>query len=143
VKSDQGPSDGVFETLSDQQCRELLGSRGLGRVAFPLGGEIEMFPVNYVSDGVIVVFRTSAGTKLSHATGSRIAFEVDDWNAVSGVGWSVVLKGIAEEVTEGSDPFSTALREREIAPLPPGQHDHWIAIYPATVSGRRFRRAGK
>lgn len=128
-----------LEILSEHDCRELLASRDLGRIAFPLGDETEIFPVNYSTDGVIVVFRTGRGTKLTRSTVSRVTFEVDEWDPVGKVGWSVVLKGVAEEVTAGIDPFATALRSREVTPLAPGQHDYWIAVYPASITGRRFR----
>lgn len=137
--NDQSRPDGGLEILSEDTCRELLASGELGRIAFPLGDDIEIFPVNYSTDGTIVVFRTGAGTKLAESTASRVAFEVDEWDAASKVGWSVVLKGVAQEVTTGTDPFSTVLRTRPVVPLAPGEHDFWIAIYPATISGRRFR----
>ncbi len=131
--------DGL-EILSEEQCRELLDSRDLGRIAFPLGDETEIFPVNYATDGTIIVFRTAPGTKLAQSILSRVAFEVDDWDAERKVGWSVVLKGVAQEVTTGIDPFSATLRAHEVDPLAPGEHEHWIAVYPAEITGRRFRR---
>jgi nitroimidazol reductase NimA-like FMN-containing flavoprotein (pyridoxamine 5'-phosphate oxidase superfamily) len=139
MKGDVYPMDGGLEVLSEPMCRELLASRDLGRIAFPLGGDTEIFPVNYSTDGTIVVFRTGTGTKLAQSTVSRVAFEVDEWDEAEKVGWSVVLKGVAQEVTLGSDPFAAALRARPVVPLAPGEHDYWIAIYPATISGRRFR----
>lgn len=133
------PADRL-EVLSEQQCLELLGSQILGRIAFPVADRIEIFPVNYASDGAIVVFRTAPGTKLDSVTASRVAFEIDGWDEDKGVGWSVVLKGVAQEVTTGSDPFTATLRTRNVWPLAPGERDHWIAIYPAEITGRRFRR---
>jgi hypothetical protein len=138
--AERDQSDGGLEILSEEQCRELLDSRDLGRIAFPLGDETEIFPVNYSTDGTIIVFRTAPGTKLAQSTLSRVAFEVDDWDPAAKIGWSVVLKGVAQEVTAGSDPFSTALRAGEVDPLAPGKHEHWIAVYPAEITGRRFRR---
>ena len=135
----ENESEGGMEILSERECRELLASRDLGRIAFPLGGETEIFPVNYATDGIIIVFRTGTGTKLTRSTVSRVTFEVDEWDPAERVGWSVVLKGVAEEVTTGIDPFAAALRSRQVAPLAPGEHDYWIAVYPATISGRRFR----
>lgn len=135
---EQTPAVGGLEILSEQMCRELLASRDLGRIAFHAEKEIEIFPVNYSTDGTIVVFRTGPGTKLAQSTATRVAFEVDDWNAATQVGWSVVLKGVAEEVTLGTDPFAAALRTRPVVSLAPGEHDYWIAIYPATITGRRF-----
>lgn len=51
-----------------------------------------------------------------------------------------MLKGVAQEVPTGIDPFSAALRERSVFPLAPGVRKRWIAIYPSEISGRRFRR---
>lgn len=133
-------SDGDIEVLTEDQCRELLASRDLGRIAFSIGDQPEIFPINYAADGSVVVFRTAPGTELERAITSRVAFEVDSWDPESRVGWSVVLKGVAQEVTTGIDPFSTALREHSVFPLAPGVREHWIAIYPSEISGRRFRR---
>ena len=137
--SDEHQPNADLEVLSEHTCRELLASRDLGRIAFQDEREIEIFPVNYATDGTIVVFRTGPGTKLVQSTATRVAFEVDEWNAATAVGWSVVLKGVAEEVTLGTDPFAAALRARPVVPLAPGERDFWIAIYPATITGRRFR----
>ena len=133
-------SDDRLEVLSEDQCRELLASQELGRVAFPVGEVTEIFPVNYATDGLIVIFRTDPGTKLALVTDSRVSFEVDQWDAVTKVGWSVVLKGVAQMATAGIDPFSAALRAGNVQPVAPGAHDHWIAIYPSEITGRRFHR---
>ncbi len=135
------PSKPRFEVLREPQCRALLASRDIGRIAFPVGGDVEIFPVNYATDGIIVVFRTGPGSKLEHARGSRVTFEVDSWDPEAKLGWSVVIKGVAKEVTSGSDPFSDRLRDAKVTPLPPGTHDHWMAVYPTDVSGRRFQLA--
>src|SRR5579864_5242683 len=93
----------AMEVLTEEQCVQLLELHDLGRIALQVGNQPEVFPVNYATDGKIVVFRTARGTRLDQATEGRIAFEVDDWDAHSGVGWSVMLKGVAEEVKHGSD----------------------------------------
>jgi uncharacterized protein len=128
-----------FEVLTEHQCLEYLHSASLGRMGLKVGENIEIFPVNYASDGAIVVFRTASGTRLELATKGRVAFEVDGWDPEAGVGWSVLLKGVASDVTSGHDPFSEALRERKVLPLAPGPRERWIAIYPSEISGRRLR----
>ena len=130
-----------LEVLSEFHCLEYLASAALGRIAFQLGENIEMFPVNYAADGAVVVFRISSGTRLESCLLGRVAFEVDGWDEKEGVGWSVVLKGVADEVTKGIDPFSEALRAHRVMPLAPGQRERWIAVYPSEVTGRRFRRS--
>lgn len=139
--SEDAHGDGRMEVLSEGQCVELLSSCDLGRIGLALDGRPEVFPVNYATDGKVVVFRTARGTKLDQATVGRIAFEVDSWDPGSGVGWSVLLKGVAQEVTLGMDPFASTLRERPVRPLAPGERELWIAIYPAEISGRRFHSA--
>jgi uncharacterized protein len=130
----------VLEVLSEAQCRELLASRGIGRIAFSIDGESEIFPVNYAADGAVVVFRTAVEAQLQGAVMRRVAFEVDDWDPVTQVGWSVVVKGVAQEVTGALDQFAAALRNLPVYPLAPGEREQWIAVYPSEISGRRFRR---
>jgi hypothetical protein len=130
----------VLEVLNEQQCLELMHSASLGRIAFQAGADVEILPVNYAWDGSIVIFRTGAGTRLERVPRGRASFEVDGWDADELTGWSVVLKGVAREITTGNDPFSKALRGRSVKPLAPGPRDVWIAIYPAEITGRRFRR---
>ncbi len=132
-------SDTRLEALSEFQCLEYLHGQNVGRIAFRSGDDVEIFPVTYASDGAIVLFRTATGTKFEGGLRGRIAFEVDGLDAAAGLGWSVVVKGVATEVTSARDPFSEALRERPVLPLAPGTHDHLIAIYPAEMTGRRFR----
>lgn len=129
-----------LEVLTEEQCRELLATRDLGRIVFAIGEQPEVFPVNYASDGSVVVFRTASDTNLIHSVKRRVAFEVDDWNPARGVGWSVVVKGVAEEITSGIDPLAEALRRKRLVPLAPGTRETWIAVYPSEITGRRFDR---
>src|SRR3974390_1030930 len=94
------------EVLDEQSCLEHLHSESLGRVAFRTGDAVEILPVNYAWDGAIVVFRTAAGSRLELALQGRVSFEVDGWDAQHRVGWSVLLKGVAHDVTAGRDPYS-------------------------------------
>src|SRR5437660_10972963 len=129
-----------MEVLSEQQCQLLLGTKDIGRIAFSVGGVPEIFPVNYATDRSTVVFRTAEGTRLQRALMLRVAFEVDDWDPETGIGWSVVIKGVAREITSGIDPFAMALRSRRVVPLAPGTRECWVAIYPSQITGRRFGR---
>jgi len=131
----------VVDVMDEHACLEHLHSASLGRIAFRAGDDIEMFPVNYACDGSIVVYRTAAGSRLAIAPRDHVAFEVDGWDPDAKVGWSVVLKGIVLDVTAGSDPFSKSLRERKVVPLAPGRRERWMAVYPSSITGRRFRRS--
>jgi uncharacterized protein len=135
--------DRSIKTLSPDECFLLLESRDLGRIAFSIEGQPEIFPINYAMEGQIVVFRTAPGTKLDHVPEVRLAFEVDDWNPKLGIGWSVVVKGLAEEVTGNLGRTAEHIRKATVHPVAPGERWHWLAIRPSEVSGRRFQvRAG-
>jgi hypothetical protein len=128
-----------LEVLDEGRCLEYLHSASLGRVAFASSDGVDIFPVNYACDGSIVIYRTASGTRLARTPREQVSFEVDGWDATEKVGWSVVLKGVALDVTEGADPYSKVLRERHIVPLAPGTRYRWIALYPKDITGRRFR----
>ena len=60
-----------------------------------------IIPVNYLLDNDKIVIRTDAGSKLAAALrGAPVAFEVDGVDETHQVGWSVVVRGRAEEITD-------------------------------------------
>jgi nitroimidazol reductase NimA-like FMN-containing flavoprotein (pyridoxamine 5'-phosphate oxidase superfamily) len=127
------------EVLDDGACFFLLQSRELGRIAFNVKGQPEIFPINYAMEGRIVVFRTGPGTKLDVVPSTLVAFEVDSWEPDLGTGWSVVVKGRAEEVTANPGRTAEHLRRARVHPVAPGDRWHWLAISPSEVTGRRFQ----
>ena len=88
--------DDSARVLTEDDCLALLQSREVGRIAFEFEGKVEIFPVNYGMHGRTIVFRTGPGTKLDAVPKTAVAFEIDSWDAESGIGWSVVAKGRAE-----------------------------------------------
>lgn len=130
--------DDAMQNLTENECLALLRSRTIGRIAFGLGGEIEIFPVNYGMEGQVIVFRTGPGAKLNTVPNTAVAFEVDGWDAESGNGWSVVAKGRAEEITTSAGRAAEHLRLVPVQPAAPGDKLHWLAIKPSEIAGRRF-----
>jgi uncharacterized protein len=130
-----------WQELTRSECFELLAHEHLGRVAVVDDLGPVVFPVNFVLDRHMVVFRTDAGTKLDAACrGSRVAFEIDGTDAAAHTGWSVVVRGEAVEVT---DPAELArLRKRPLDPWAPGAKAHYVRILPAALTGRRILAPG-
>ncbi len=126
-----------WQELSKSECFELLARGRLGRVAVldDLGPVV--FPVNFVLDRHMVVFRTDEGTKLDAACrGSPVTFEVDGTDTTAHTGWSVLVRGEAFEVT---DPAELArLRKLPLDPWAPGVKAHYVRILPAALTGRRI-----
>jgi len=126
-----------LEVLDRDECLRLLRHHRLGRLGITSGALPTILPVNYWSDGVFIYVRTTVGTKLDAALRDTVvAFEVDDANAMEHSGWSVVVTGVAREVTDRDE-----LERLASAPLPrwaPGPADHIIAISTDIVTGRRL-----
>ena len=138
-RSEMNVSAAEIEVLSEEECLELLRSHHVGRVALTDRGQPLIFPVNYASDDRAVVFRTAPGMKLSQAPMSRVAFEIDGVDTAAGTAWSVMVQGVAYEITETLDSLSERLRQLVVEPMAPGERRHWVAVIRREISGRRFR----
>jgi nitroimidazol reductase NimA-like FMN-containing flavoprotein (pyridoxamine 5'-phosphate oxidase superfamily) len=138
----EGPAGQVgWQELTKSECFELLSGERLGRVAVVDDQGPIVFPVNFVLDRHMVVFRTDEGTKLDAvARGSRVAFEIDGTDEAARTGWSVLVRGEATEVT---DPAELArLRKRRLSPWAPGAKSRYVRILPAKLAGRRIWAPG-
>ncbi|MEA3056455.1 MAG: hypothetical protein QOD30_1887 [Actinomycetota bacterium] len=127
-----------LEVLERDDCLRLLRSATLGRVGVTSGALPKILPVNFRLVGDRILIRTGVGTKLDAATkNSVVAFEVDHMDPFEHTGWSVMITGVAREVT---DPDEVAELERP--PLPrwaPKGDGRVVAISTEMVSGRRIR----
>ena len=126
-----------FTELSRQECRALLASHGVGRVAVPTVSGPVIVPVNYsVVDGA-VVFRTADGTTPAQAAGCQVAFEVDRIDEAFSQGWSVLARGHARTVTDPDDVRHLTERAYSL-PWAGGERDVWVRIDPLALTGRRI-----
>ena len=138
-ESDAGLDAIGLDVLDAATCLRLLAETPICRLVFVEGDDQPMaLPVNYLLFDGAIVFRTLEGQKLSAASiGQRVAFEVDDWDADRRSGWSVVVKGRAEEVTQWA-----RAEQLEQAGLVPWAHGAWrtlwVRIVPDEISGRRL-----
>src|SRR5690242_2069976 len=82
--------------LDDSECRQLLASKTLGRVAVTINALPAIFPVRYaVVDGDIT-FSVSDDPKLRTALNNVVvAFEVSDADPGPPHGWTVLAIGVA------------------------------------------------
>ena len=124
-----------------QSVDEMIArTRNLARLS--VENQPLIFPVNYGISHRIVTFRTAHGTKLSYAPGSNVAFEIDDYEPSTGVGWSVLVQGVAVDSTSALDDVSWTARGASPHPLAPGARIHRLAIRPTMITGRRFTVGG-
>ena len=128
-----------LEELSETECLRLLRRHSLGRIALVVDEKPQIFPINYALQDRIIVFRTAPGTKLSYAPSSNVAFEIDEYNPESGVGWSVMVQGVAQDATTVLDDLSWTARDATPRTVAPGVRTHRVAIDSQKITGRRFR----
>ena len=126
--------------LARSECLELLSTEQFGRVAVALGDAPPAIrPVNYVFDrrSQSVVFVTAPGSKLHGLlTASQASFEIDGIDTETRTGWSVIIQGRAEEITDPSELARVA--ELGLDPWGPLSKGRWVRIRAYTVSGRRL-----
>ena len=127
-----------IEIIARDECLRLLAGEVVGRIGFVAARRAEVLPVNYVLDDEAIVFRTAAGSKLDGATRAPVVFEVDSIDRATRSGWSVIVHGLAQEVTSFD---RVELRERVAAlpvdPWAPGEKAHLVRIAPGAITGRR------
>lgn len=128
----------IVEALSTEECTELLRQMPVGRIALTVDALPVILPVNYAFVDEEIVFRTVPGTKLAAASRNAVvAFEVDSYEEGGNSGWSVMVQGIASEVTDPSSIVADADSPLEAWAFD-GQADHFVRIVPRLMSGRRF-----
>ena len=127
-----------LESLDRDECIELLAHhRFVGRLAVVVDGRPLIFPVNYIVDHDSVVFCTASGTKLNAVvSGADVAFEVDDSVPLHHSGWSVLVRGYAEVITDPGD--LARLRHGPLRPWAKGARANWVRISLDEISGRRI-----
>ncbi|MFE9454188.1 pyridoxamine 5'-phosphate oxidase family protein [Streptomyces sp. NPDC006739] len=125
--------------LDSAVALRLLGSVSLGRIVFTRQALPAIRPVHHVLDHGDIVFRTHEGAALtSHAeealgTGVVVAYEADDIEPASHLGWSVVVTGYARLVT---DPAELDRVRGLLQPWMPAEGmDQAVRIRPELVFG--------
>jgi nitroimidazol reductase NimA-like FMN-containing flavoprotein (pyridoxamine 5'-phosphate oxidase superfamily) len=128
--------------LDREECYRLLDGQALGRIAIMSGTLPAIVPVNFLRDGDRILVRTVAGTKLEAALrGSVVAFEVDGIDVTSHSGWSVMVTGAADVITDTED--LAAVQRLPHPHWAPRAGDHVVALTTELVSGRRILYGGR
>ncbi|MFE6287740.1 pyridoxamine 5'-phosphate oxidase family protein [Streptomyces sp. NPDC057877] len=94
-----------FRALDRQECLRLLAKTPVGRIVYTRQALPAVLPVNFAldTDGAVVL-RTGADSDLVRAVdGVVVAFEVDEYDADAQSGWSVVVTGRADVVTDAAE----------------------------------------
>lgn len=131
--------DPTLTELSSSQCYDLLQTARYGRLGLVAEHYPLIIPINYAMDGGVIVFRSGPGTKLTNAEQANVTFQVDEIDQQRHSGWTVLVRGQAEEVTAGhSDDLVERTKATGLQPWIPGTDFRWVRIIPHAIAGRRI-----
>lgn len=127
-----------LQVLDLEECLHKVASVPMGRIAFRDRGDLAVLPVTHVIDDVTVAFRARWDSRLVEAVhGDSVSYEVDDYDGISGTGWSVLLKGTAAIV----DDEAECRQLEQLLDVPwTGlvEESLWVRIRPDEVTGREL-----
>ena len=116
-----------FSRLDADECWALLGEAEVGRVAWAGSDGVIIVPVNFRLMGHTIVFHTVQGTALSTLVEpTQIAFQADDIDRESAIGWSVVARGTTGPI-DASVPSGSWLE---------GAQPIGVGVTVASIDGR-------
>jgi len=125
--------------LDRAECFKLLRPGGVGRAVFVEERGAVALPVNFRVLDDEVVFRTGEGT-IAQAVrrGGPLSVEVDHVDEALGEGWSVLVSGEANLLSDPSE--ISAVDALGVEPWAGGDRHLVVRLRPAEVTGRRIRR---
>jgi uncharacterized protein len=126
--------------LSYAECRGLLVRQQTGRVAVATPDGPHIVPINYSVVDESIVFRTSPFSVLAtYGRNTKLAFEVDHFRDEVQLGWSVVVRGRADVV---SDPEQLAHIRQVWPPFPwaDGARNLYFRLSWQEMTGRTLGR---
>lgn len=123
--------------LREDECAARLAEAVVGRLGVVVDGKPEVFPICHVYADDYVTFPTNEGTKMHAALQwPWVCFEVDTIDPDGSTGWSVMVSGRAEEITDPAEIERVA--SMRTVPWRSHQPLRWIRIVPTQVTGRRI-----
>ncbi|MCF6744718.1 pyridoxamine 5'-phosphate oxidase family protein [Blastococcus sp. KM273128] len=129
-----------MEVLDEHECRLLLGTVVIGRLALTEGALPTIQPVHFRVHGDRIVIPTHVGSKAVAASrGAVVAFEVDEFDARGRTGWNVTAIGPSRVV---DDPAEVrALDALGIRPWVTGERPCYVIVALTLLRGRRVTAA--
>jgi hypothetical protein len=125
--------------LSREESMRLLGSISLGRIVFTHRALPAVRPVNHFLDNGEIIIRSHPDAAVVYAADSArgvvVAYEADDIDTGTHLGWCVIVTGTAYLV---HDPDQVARYQRMPRPWVAGEMDSALRIHPEIVTGFRL-----
>jgi nitroimidazol reductase NimA-like FMN-containing flavoprotein (pyridoxamine 5'-phosphate oxidase superfamily) len=127
-----------IKVLPEDECRALLETTTVGRVAFVNDEGQQLVPVNFAFIDGTIFFRTLGDGFLAQLARDHddVAFGVDHHAETYRNGWNVTVKGSASEV-EDRATINKVLAHSSLRPWAGGVRPLVIRITVDSIAGRR------
>ena len=134
MSEDSRPAE-LFQ-LDRATCLALLTTQHVGRLIIDAATPVVRV-VNYTAFEHTIMFRSDPGPQIDAIIDQPVVFEADMVDDRTRSGWSVVVRGIARDVSEHLAGLGQAAANVE--PWAPGPKNVWIGIDIDDVTGRLLR----
>jgi nitroimidazol reductase NimA-like FMN-containing flavoprotein (pyridoxamine 5'-phosphate oxidase superfamily) len=131
-----------LQQLSRSKALELLASVPMGRLIFTHQALPAVRPVNHLVEGESIIVRATSGAAITAAArrnGTVVAYEADDIDADSQLGWSVIVVGTARLM---EDAHAAARYRARVRPWISGPADDVITISAEMITAYRMIAEG-
>ncbi len=122
--------------LDRSTCLALLATQHVGRLIIDATPPLVRV-VNYTAFEHTIVFRSDPFPHTDALLGSPVAFEADMVDDHTRSGWSVVVRGVAHDLSGQLAGFGQS--GANVDPWAPGPKSRWIGINIEDVTGRLVR----
>src|SRR5687767_11552738 len=111
--------------LDRATCLGMLTSQHVGRLV--TGGPTPAIRVvNYTAFEHVIMFRVDAGPHVDAIIDTPVVFEVDMIDSRTHTGWSVIVHGVAHDVSDHLNGFGLA--GAAVEPWAPGPKNRWVGL---------------
>jgi nitroimidazol reductase NimA-like FMN-containing flavoprotein (pyridoxamine 5'-phosphate oxidase superfamily) len=126
-----------LEVLDEAECRRLLPTAAIGRLAYTEGALPAILPVTFIVSDDRILIPTRRGSKVAAASrGAVVAFEVDDFDTAGRIGWNVTVVGPSRSITRPDEV--AALDGLGARTWAPADSPCYVAVQIALIRGRRL-----
>ena len=125
----------LFE-LDRPTCLALLTTQHVGRLIIDAAAPV-IRVINYTAVEHTIMFRSDPGPQIDDIVDAPVVFEADMFDDQTRSGWSVVVRGVARDLS--SNLAGLGQSGVTVDPWAPGPKNRWFAITIDDVTGRLLR----
>lgn len=126
-----------MDQLDQSLLYERLRRARVARIGYVDADQPIVVPVNVASDDEArIVFRTDSTGPLSSLDGRRVAIEIDGYETTLRSGWSILVQGVARDITTATDVAAQRVQRLPLDCWAPGSRERLFMVLPLSITSR-------